>query len=95
MGHAAPEDTIATRAFSGRLGRSLRTTYADAASGAAAPAPAPYPIQRNLTGPMRAEASWVGPPGAGTISIVLRDTGNRDRVTTTVLARTQQAPGVG
>lgn len=57
MGRAAPEDTIATRAFSGRLGRSLRTGYAAAATAPDAPAPAPYPIQRNLTGAMRAEAA--------------------------------------
>ncbi len=60
MGRAAPEDTIATRAFSGRLGRSLRTRYAAAATSADAPAPAPYPIQRNLTGAMRTEAAKAG-----------------------------------
>ncbi|HRD76979.1 MAG TPA: nitronate monooxygenase, partial [Hyphomicrobiaceae bacterium] len=41
IGRAAPEDTIATRAFSGRLGRSIATEYARAASAPEAPAPAP------------------------------------------------------
>ena len=49
LGDAAPEDTIATRAFSGRLGRSIRTEYAVAASSPDATAPAPYPVQRHLT----------------------------------------------
>ena len=62
IGTASPEDTVATAAFSGRLGRSIRTRYTTAASGPSAPAPAPYPIQRHLTGPMRTEAA-----GAGTI----------------------------
>ncbi len=60
MGRAAPEDTISTRAFSGRLGRSLRTGYSAAATSPDAPEPAPYPIQRNLTGAMRAEAAKAG-----------------------------------
>jgi len=54
---ARPEGTIATRAFSGRLGRSLRTAYAEAANAPDTPAPAPYPVQRNLTAPMRAAAA--------------------------------------
>ena len=57
LGVAAPEDTIATRAFSGRLGRSIRTDYAVAAASAGAPVPAPYPIQRHLTRAMRGEAA--------------------------------------
>ena len=51
-----PEDTITTRAFSGRLGRSLRTKYALEASLLKAPSPAPYPIQRHLTQNMRTNA---------------------------------------
>ncbi|OUL25924.1 2-nitropropane dioxygenase [Nostoc sp. RF31YmG] len=52
---AEPEDTAATRGFSGRLGRGLATPYvrALAASGAT---PAPYPVQRGLTASMRAQA---------------------------------------
>ncbi len=57
IGAAAPEDTIATAAFSGRLGRAIRTAYAGAAD---APAPTPYPVQRALTGPMRAAAATQG-----------------------------------
>jgi len=60
IGGAAPEDTAATRAFSGRLGRSVRTPYVSAAHDADAPAPAPYPIQRNLTQPMRSAALKAG-----------------------------------
>ncbi len=53
IGAAAPEDTVASRVFSGRLGRSLRTDYTNAATSPSAPHPAPYPIQRNLTQEMR------------------------------------------
>lgn len=56
IGTARPEDTIATRAFSGRLGRSIRNAYAVAAASGDAPEPAPFPIQRNLTQPMRTAA---------------------------------------
>ncbi len=57
---AAPEDTVITRAFSGRAGRSLATDYVRAATASSAPAPAPYPVQRGLTAAMRAEAQKVG-----------------------------------
>jgi nitronate monooxygenase len=60
LGRARPEDTVGTRAFSGRLGRSLRTAYAVAAAAPDAPAPAPYPIQRNLTQTMRDAATRSG-----------------------------------
>ncbi|MDX2156312.1 MAG: nitronate monooxygenase [Hyphomicrobiaceae bacterium] len=53
IGAAQPEDTMPTRAFSGRLGRSLATAYAMAAAAADAPPPAPYPVQRGLTQAMR------------------------------------------
>lgn len=52
----APEDTVLTRAFSGRLGRALRSAYTEAAAAPDAPPPAPSPVQRALTGPMRAAA---------------------------------------
>ncbi|CAJ1379642.1 unnamed protein product [Effrenium voratum] len=55
-----PEDTAATRAFSGRLGRSLRTAYVQAAEAPDAPRPAPYPVQRGLTKPML-RCSFAGP----------------------------------
>ncbi|HNR76953.1 MAG TPA: nitronate monooxygenase, partial [Parvularculaceae bacterium] len=57
LGRAQPEDTIVTRAFSGRPGRSLATEYARAAASADAPFPAPYPVQRGLTAAMRAAAA--------------------------------------
>ena len=52
-----PEDTIVTRAFSGRAGRGIATRYALAAGADSAPAPAPYPIQRGLTAAMRGAAA--------------------------------------
>ena len=46
VGRARPEDTVLTRGFSGRLGRSVRNQVTDAFEGAVKPAP--YPIQRAL-----------------------------------------------
>ncbi len=60
IGRSRPEDTIGTRAYSGRLGRSIRTSYAVAAASADAPDPTPYPIQRNLTQAMRDAATKAG-----------------------------------
>jgi nitronate monooxygenase len=56
----APEDTIITRVFSGRAGRSIATTYVRAAMSENAPICAPYPVQRGLTAPMRAAAQKAG-----------------------------------
>lgn len=53
IGRTMPEDTMVTRAFSGRPGRAVATAYARAASAADAPRPAPYPVQRGLTQTMR------------------------------------------
>ena len=55
------DGTVQTRAFSGRLGRSVATAYALAA--ASGPEPAPYPVQRALTAAMRAQAQQAGDPG--------------------------------
>ena len=52
-----PEGTRPTRAFSGRLGRAVRTSFVEAAARPDTPDPAPYPVQRGLTGPMRAAAT--------------------------------------
>ncbi|HXQ13211.1 MAG TPA: nitronate monooxygenase [Caulobacteraceae bacterium] len=57
---AQPEDTMVSRAFSGRAGRSLATAYARAATAADAPAPAPYPVQRGLSQAMREVAAAAG-----------------------------------
>jgi len=56
LARTAPEDTIVTRAFSGRAGRSIATDYVRAAADAEAPVPAPYPVQRGLTQAMRSAA---------------------------------------
>jgi nitronate monooxygenase len=51
-----PEATVLTRAFSGRLGRSIETDYTRAANSPEAPRPASYPAQGGLTAPMRQAA---------------------------------------
>jgi nitronate monooxygenase len=60
LAQTAPEDTIVTRAFSGRAGRSIATNYVRAAMAEHAPASAPYPVQRGLTAAMKALAQKEG-----------------------------------
>ena len=55
-GHSS-EDTIVSRVFSGRAGRSLTTDYLRAATSAGVERRAPYPVQRGLTAAMRAAAT--------------------------------------
>jgi nitronate monooxygenase len=55
-----PEDTMVTRAFSGRPGRSLATDYVVAAAAADAATPAPYPVQRGLTAALRSAGQKEG-----------------------------------
>ena len=50
----APEHTVTTRAYSGRLGRAAPTPYVLAWQEPGAPRPAPYPQQRRLVGRWRA-----------------------------------------
>jgi len=74
IGRTLPEQTIVTRVFSGRPGRTIATRYARAAVSSEAPRPAPYPVQRGLTQAMRDEAikandidrmqAWAGQSGA-------------------------------
>ena len=54
---AAPEDTVLTRGFSGRLARGVANT---ATALFESVPPAPYPLQRILTTPMRAAAAKEG-----------------------------------
>jgi nitronate monooxygenase len=56
LGNTLPEQTMLSRGFSGRAGRTIATDYVRAASAPDAPRPAPYPVQRALTAPMRATA---------------------------------------
>lgn len=52
---AEPEHTVATRVFSGRLGRGIANAVTRGA-----PAPADYPVQRALFAPVRAAAEKAG-----------------------------------
>jgi nitronate monooxygenase len=53
IGRTLPEQTMVSRTFSGRPGRSIATAYSRAAVSPQAPKPAPYPVQRGLTQAMR------------------------------------------
>jgi nitronate monooxygenase len=56
MGRTEAHETMVTRAFTGRPGRSIANRYARACAAPDAPVPAPYPIQRGFTRAMRDEA---------------------------------------
>jgi nitronate monooxygenase len=52
IAHAAPEDTVLTRAFSGRLARAVRNEWTETVGENALP----YPVQRQATAHLRARA---------------------------------------
>ena len=52
LSRALPEDTVQTKAFSGRLARAIRSSWTDTVGDDALP----YPLQRAATGPLREAA---------------------------------------
>ena len=61
IARTAPEDTVMTRAFSGRLARGIRNQVTEAFAGELRPAP--YPVQRAIMAPVRAAAEKADEPG--------------------------------
>jgi nitronate monooxygenase len=57
LGRAEADETIITKAFTGRPGRGVANAYARACAAPDAPPPAPYPMQRGLTRLMREAAA--------------------------------------
>jgi nitronate monooxygenase len=57
-----PEETMPTRALTGRLARGVATDYVKAAAAPDAPRPAPYPVQRGLTTAMKAAGAAANDP---------------------------------
>lgn len=58
LGRTGAHETVVTRAFSGRPGRSAATEFVRAAL--SGPPPAAYPVQRGFTTPMRESAQNAG-----------------------------------
>jgi len=56
----APEDTMLTRAWTGRLARVFASDYVRAWEAPGAPHPAPYPVQRGLASPLRESGTNAG-----------------------------------
>jgi nitronate monooxygenase len=55
-----PEDTMLTRALTGRLGRAVATDYVKATAARDAPTPVPFPVQAGLVRPMRDAGTAAG-----------------------------------
>jgi nitronate monooxygenase len=62
IARTAPEDTVLTRAFSGRLARGIRNQMTEAFAGPDLK-PVPYPVQRAIMAPVRAAAEQAGEAG--------------------------------
>lgn len=60
LGGTEADETMITRAFTGRPGRGVANAYTQASAAPNVPAPAPYPFQRGLTRAMREAASKAG-----------------------------------
>ncbi len=60
LAHTEANETMVTRAFTGRPGRCVATAYARASASPKVPPPAPYPVQRGLTRAMREDAQKAG-----------------------------------
>ena len=56
----APDATMLTRAWTGRLARAIVSDYTRAWEAPGAPHPAPYPIQRGLASPLRESGASTG-----------------------------------
>ena len=57
-----PEQTMPTRAMTGRLGRAVATKFVLAAAAPDAPPPAPFPVQRGLTQAMKEAGAAANDP---------------------------------
>src|SRR5499427_4976878 len=60
LANREPEDTMPTRALSGRLGRAVASDFVKAAASPDSPPPAPYPVQRGLTAKMKEAGAAAG-----------------------------------
>lgn len=60
---AREDETVITRAFSGRPARGIVNAFIEGMSEPDAPEPLPFPVQNALTGPMRRAAAQRGDPG--------------------------------